>query len=55
MEAGHAEDPGGASSMLAQEGWLHITVISDTSFMSSPGNREVVPKILQCNKGLAEL
>lgn len=55
MDAGHGEEPGGASSMLAQVGWLHITVRSDTPFTSSPGNREVVHPMLQRNKGLAEL
>ena len=55
MDAGHGEEAGGTSSLLAHVGWLHTTVISSTSFMSSPGNREVVPQILQCNKDLAEL
>ena len=46
---------GGVSSMLAQEGWLRITVINEMSFMDPPGNREVVPKILQCDEDSAEL
>lgn len=41
--------------MLAQEGWFHIIAINEMSFMDPLGNREVVPKILQPNKDLAEL
>ena len=41
--------------MLAQEGWLHITVINEMSFVDPPGNGEVVPQILQCDEDLAEL
>lgn len=50
MDAGHGEEPRGASSVFAQEGWIHITGISDTSFMNSPGHREVVSQIFQCSK-----
>lgn len=34
----------GASRMLAQEGWFHISAVNEMSFMDPPGNREVVPK-----------
>lgn len=55
MDVGRGEEPWGASRAPAPEGWLHIAAMSDTSFMSPPGNREVLPKILQHNKDLAAL
>ena len=55
MHPGGREELGGASRMLAQKGWFHITAVNEMSIMDPPGNREVVPKILQPSEDLAEL